>query len=646
MKDSKNFDYIKNEFDKENVTAPSALNVDRVMEKLNQSKQKKIKFYQTKAFKGTLSAVACIAIFLTAVTLTRPYFITKDKTPAEESDNQQVLNSFTDIDSIKKYVKKADRYNDTDTLKGGGNVILEPESAYDYGEGGMGGASTDYSQTYKQVENVDEGDIIKNDGEYIYWYVSESGVVNIYNKNGDVVSSIDDFEIESVAENDSSVEYEIDEFIADFYIYNDLLVVNTAKISLTADGSNDSTVTHIYDVSNAAEPKETNSFEQSGGYISSRMIGSELYIASNQYIYDYQCKKDSDYLPYVCNGKNGKREALSLDCISYGNNPSTASYLVVSAINIETGEKSADTKAIFGAGSEIYCNEDNMYIAMNDYDWGYTAKDTSYVDAKLQIVKIKLSENNIQFVATGEVEGNINDQFSMDEKDGNLRVATTSYENGGRQTNNLYVLDENLKELGRVTGFAKNESVKAVRFIGDMAYVITYHQIDPLFVIDLSTPSNPQIKGEVEITGFSSLLVPVDGNTILGIGYDTEIVDGAERSSGIKLALFDITNPEKPQVLDSKVLKDYTSVVQYNHRALLVNAQKGYYAIPYDIYNYENNDAKIGAVTFKVDSGKILITNDFSADGNEYAYESRCTYIDDTMYVLDSFGTVYTFNME
>lgn len=646
MKDSKNFDYIKNEFDKENVTAPSALNADRVMERLNQSKQKKIKFYQTKSFKGTLSAVACIAIFLTAVTLTRPYFITKDKTPAEESDNQQVLNTFTDIDSIKKYVKKADRYNDTDTLKGGGNVILEPESAYAYGEGGMGGASTDYSQTYKQVENVDEGDIIKNDGEYIYWYVSESGVVNIYNKNGDVVSSIDDFEIESVAENDSSVEYETDEFITDFYIYKDLLVVNAVKIILTADSSNDSTVTHIYDVSNVAEPKETNSFEQSGGYISSRMIGGELYIASNQYIYDYQCKKDSDYLPYVCNGKNGKREALSLDCISYGNNPSTASYLVVSAINIETGEKSADTKAIFGAGSEVYCNEDNMYIAMNDYDWGYTAKDTSYVDAKLQIVKIKLSENNIQFVATGEVKGNINDQFSMDEKDGNLRVATTSYENGGRQTNNLYVLDENLKELGRVTGFAKNESVKAVRFIGDMAYVITYHQIDPLFVIDLSTPSNPQIKGEVEITGFSSLLVPVDGNTILGIGYDTEIVDGAERSSGIKLALFDITNPEKPQVLDSKVLKDYTSVVQYNHRALLVNAQKGYYAIPYDIYNYENNDAKIGAVTFKVDGGKIVITNDFSADGNEYAYESRCTYIDDTMYVLDSFGDVYTFNME
>ena len=653
MKNYDDFDFIKNEFEKENINAPDALDENAVMNQLEGREQKKIKFYQSKAFKSVLSAAACVAVVITALAATMPRFSDKaDIVPNVDTENsQQVLNTFTSVRDIKSMVEKIDKNN---KIKGDALEEKAENESYDMSLAGFGGEQSSFAQTYKQVDAVDEGDIIKNDGKYIYWVDSSSNTVKIYSAKGKdtkLVSTIDDFEYDSTFDYSEAADY-TEEYISDIYIYNDTLIVNNGANHYNGSEFNYATKTHIYDISDKTSPKETNSFEQSGYYTSSRMICSQLYVVSNYNVNSYVCKDDNDYVPYVCNGKTAQKESIALNDICYAENPNTASYLVVSAINVETGKKSADTKALFGAGTDIYCNENNMFIAMNKQEWDDNGEKC---DAKVQLVKVQLTENDIQFAATGEVEGNTHNQFSMDEKDGNLRVATTSYNKDGKEINNLFVLNEKLETIGEVTGFAETESIKAVRFIGDMAYVITYEQTDPLFVIDLSDPAKPIIKGEVKITGFSSLLVPVDENTLLGIGYSTDGGDNdidMEITDGIKLALFDISNPEKPQVLDSYVMKDSTSEAQETHRALVVNADKGYYAIPYNSKYYEYDELSHGAITFEVKDARINVTNTFKTEDSKFesvtnsGYVSRCTYIDDTLYVIDDNGNIFSFTVK
>lgn len=646
MKKMNDFDFIKRKFEEENVTAPHGLDERAVMGMLDGRKQKRVKFYQSKAFKAFVSAAACVAVVLTAVTVVKPYLsdgdVTIDVAPPEQ---QQVLNTFTSVDEIKSAVKEIESVYYAYSDKGGALVDKEITDAIttEQPEGGAG--ETSFGDTYTQVDDVDEADIIKNDGEYIYYASTSRGCVKIYKPSGEdaeLVSTIDDF----LKVSDEYSEKPSDtENVYDIYVYKNILAVNTEKYEYHNKNTDDyydadvSTLVYLYDISDVTSPKKINSFGQSGTYISSRMIGNQLYLVTNDFIYSDECKDDFDYLPYVCNGKDSEKEPIKLSDISYGTSPSESCYLVISIIDVENAKKTTDTKAVFGAGTDMYCNRENMYITMNRLWSGYKGI-SECADSQTQIVKVNFSEGDIKFTAECEVPGNTHNQFSMDEKDGNLRVATTSYNEKGNEVNNLFVLDENLNKIGEVTGFAEDESIKAVRFMGDMAYVITYEETDPLFVIDLSVPTNPQIKGEVKISGFSSLLVPVDENTLLGIGYSTHTGEFSEVTDGVKFALFDISNPQKPAVLDSYVLKYATSDAQYNHHALLVNPQAGYYAIPYQRWDDEKAIDENGVIKIEIENGKINVANNFNIDSDENII--RCTYVNDNLYAFDYSGNVYS----
>ena len=264
----------------------------------------------------------------------------------------------------------------------------------------------------------------------------------------------------------------------------------------------------------------------------------------------------------------------------------------------------------------------------------------------------------------------------MNERDGYFYIATTG-QRDGMDVNNLFVLDKSLKETGKVTGFARDESIRAVRYIADKAYVITYEAIDPLFVIDLSDPAKPHIEGEVKIDGFSTLLVPVSKDTLLGIGYATgDNGYGGEFAAGLKLALFDISNPSEPKVIDSKEFENMNSPAQDTHLALTVNSKEGWYAIPYEIYRYvepepldgddviedsEEGDAEVeiieddGATTDIFAEGDSYVENGvlvFSADGKikvidqhklgkDFIY--RSVYIDKYIYALNGDGEAASF---
>ncbi|MBQ2569385.1 MAG: beta-propeller domain-containing protein, partial [Ruminococcus sp.] len=233
-----------------------------------------------------------------------------------------------------------------------------------------------------------------------------------------------------------------------------------------------------------------------------------------------------------------------------------------------------------------------------------------------------------------------------DEYNGKLRVATTSRDSEQNEINNLYVLDENLRQLGSVTGFAQNESIKAVRYINDTAYVITYEQTDPLFVIDVSDPSQPAIKGEVKISGFSTLLVPVDDNTLLGIGYHTtDITEGdaaMEMQDGVKIVTFDVSDKSDPKVLDTQIFENYYSAVQHDPKALLVNFERGDFTIPmskqeWTLDGWKNTSE---ALNFRVENGKIKIIDRYVSEkfSDQDSNLERCVHVGDNIYLL---GTHY-----
>lgn len=234
---------------------------------------------------------------------------------------------------------------------------------------------------------------------------------------------------------------------------------------------------------------------------------------------------------------------------------------------------------------------------------------------KTSIVKIGLDD--FQIKSTGSVPGRLLNQFSLDEYNGNLRLATTigqsRWEFGLNfediSVNDLYILDENLKTVGAVTDLGKGETIYSIRFIEDKGYMVTFKQIDPFFVMDLSDPKNPQVKGELKIPGFSSYLHPLSKTEILGIGRE---------ENKVKLSLFSVANPENPAEIARYPLDDYWSEIFNNHHAFLLDEKHKIFFIPGEkgyIFSYEGNELAL-----------LKIIEDFRP--------LRAAYINDYLYLI------------
>lgn len=593
------FDYIKGKFDNDNISVPDEISEYAILDKL--ADKPELKLYQKKSFKAVVSAVACLVLAVGVFASAAPQIgnnpvlgIGTVKNPT----HPEVLQSFDSYRQIQKLAEKAAIYDAFSDIAFGLGVdeVKTADSVADSSSN-----SSNHGDTYVQVNGIDEGDILKNDGRYMY-YVNLDNEIFIY-EGETLVSKIDDFKYDYANHEDYT-------YIEDIYVSGTTLVVNSSSDVCKGEKTECLTKSCIYDLKNIASPVCVEKFEQTGNYNSSRMIGDTLYVVSANYI--YCCNEPKDC--YIKTSMGEKEDVLSPSSIYLCDNAVANNYIVISAIDTKSCQRSAQTKAIYGCGTDIYCNEESLYIVIAN-------------NQNTQIVKASLNSDEISFVAKGEVKGYIHNQFSMDEKDGYFRIATTDGD-----ANNLYVLDSDLNKVGEVTGFAKDEDIQAVKYIGDTAYVITYEFTDPLFVIDLSEPTKPVIKGSVEITGFSSQLIQIDENTILGIGQDDSGCD-------LKLALFDVSNPSKPYVLDSIELDDTSSVAQYNHRAILVNKDKGY--IAFDFNSYEANEK--GAVTVTIKDGKINVSKRMVDIKNQVRYKfiQRVTFIDDTIYAFDEDGKIY-----
>lgn len=635
---SKDFDFLKEKFDNDGVRPPAEMDANFVMDKLEGKSPRVVKMPK-RTIAGVIGGlVACVAVFAIVVTSTNTPVI---KEPAPIIAEAGEIKAFDDYDSIRATLKEMgvnsklehnfgmmtdSVANSFQAMKGDtvDEAVSDSVSSHSFGE------------TYKQVSDVDEADIIKTDGKYIY--VLNENTVKIYSAKGDDSKLV------------KTVKVRKDDIYGDIemFIHNDKLII------ISANYEKDQTTAYIYDKSNVKDTKLIDKFSQSGTYSSSRMIGDNLYIVSDDYIETY------NDIPYVvCKDKDIKLSADSIVCVE---EPSHPAYLVVSKIdtaNMKSSTENYESKAILGASNNVYCNSDNMYITSTVYRDYYDVdyEDEIVVDEvdgdimevnpvyndQVQIIKVSLKDG-IKFVATTKVDGYIDSQYSMDEKDGYFRIATTCNNEKGVEVNNLLVFDEKLNEVGSVSGFAPTESIKAVKYIGDTAYVITYEQTDPLFVIDLKNPRNPKILGECKISGFSTMLVPIGDDRLMGIGYYTQDEDytDMEVQEGIKIALFDISDKTNPRVLDEQVFKGYSSEVQYQPKALVYDAEKGTYFIPYSTYAYDSDKYSTGVLGIKIDGKEIAPATRYKVNADEYDTIYRCTFVDDYLYMFNYSDDIFT----
>ena len=469
--------------------------------------------------------------------------------------------------------------------------------------------SSDYSMTNVQVDGVDEADIVKTDGEFIY-YISNQKIY-ILSKNLELISTID------------NINNEKEKFIPkELYINNDKLIIlgNYSKFStnnisnknteiinidesqeiLTDDviiNSENFAKAMVYDINKKDSPKLIREVGLDGFYINSRMINDNIYFVSSKNILYNNNLKDEEILPYTEDSiRDENKKMISYSDIAYFKDVNTYNYMIVGGFNINNSEE-IQTETFFGASDNIYANKENLYIT--------ELKIENNMD-KTIIYKFKLGENGIILECKGEVEGYLNNQFSMDEYEGNLRVATTISKNeiyydstdttivmGTNQdvSNKLTILDDNLKEIGKIENMAQDEKIYAVRFIGKIGYIVTFKQTDPLFVIDLSDPTNPIIKGELKIPGYSSYLHPYDDTHIIGIGYNTkENSSGGIVNTNMKISMFDISDLENPrEMYTMDIGEEYVySELEYNHKALFINKDKNLIGFPLT-YNGKNS---------------------------------------------------------
>lgn len=504
--------------------------------------------------------------------------------------------------------------------------------------------STDFaSSTNVQVQNVDEGDGIKVDNKYIY-YLSKQRLIILNAESAESSEKIAEINFE-----------EKNFYPVEIYVEKDRLAVlgndtsgDVTKTVSTEDkdlkcyayGPSDSkSGSIIYDISDRKNPKEIRKVMVKGIYTSSksRMIDGKIYFVATQYIGPVQRKleelNEDDYKPkYVDTLKGEEEQCIEFDKIYNIEEGSDSDYLMLVGIDLNS-DQDADIQTFLSTGGIIYSSEKNMYIATNEYEYD---EDYNETDRKVKILKFELKDGKFVYKAQGEVNGQVENQFSMDEKDDNFRIATITSE-----ANNLYVLNDKLEEIGKIEGLAQGERIYSVRYMGDKAYVVTFKQTDPFWVIDLSDTKNPKVLGEVKLPGYSTYLHPYDETHVIGFGY------GNEKQNELKLVMFDVSDLANPKVLFEIAVGDkYTySELLYNHKAAIFSKEKNIIAFPITSSAGKKVNSRAVIYGIDLDNGFVLKGEIGELIDNYEKQVRRIVYVNNNYYVL-SYVDVKVANMD
>lgn len=584
---------------------------------------------------------------------TNSVYITKNTSVPENKNILKTVGSKENLIALLEYNSKLYGYLWTDRFVAAedSNVTDKEEAAQQVPQ--EAGASQDHSDTNVQVEGVQEGDIIKNDGKYIYIKTGEKlKIIDSNPLNPKIVSTV------NVPENTS---------ISEIYISGNKLVVIgqnnyyyiMKEYEKSAVPAEDKTVDYImppryyddrtnvlvYDISSVEKPVLQRELLLDGNYLSGREINGYLYMVTTKYLNIYYDRQDVS-LPYYTNVLKNEKHEFTYDDIKYFPNYIDSRYMYTAGINLNDSSVEPDVDVYLGGSDTIYVSEGSLYAAVADYSYDYNIKQTELYSpgysTSTVVYKYELEKGNIKVATQGEVPGTIINQFSMDEHEGMLRIATTTGEVWNETSkNNMYILDENLKLKGKLEGLAPGERIYSTRFAGDRVYMVTFRQVDPLYVIDASDPSNPRAAGMLKIPGYSTYLHIVDEKHILGFGYDTKVSEwGGIVNGGFKMSLFNVSDIKNPKETFTEVIGEQGtySELLYNHKALMFSLNKGIMAFPINStaenYKTDFNGAYVYNMSLDNISYKTKISH-MDSDNYLYGYEvKRIIYIGDFIYTF------------
>ncbi len=551
-------------------------------------------------------------------------------------------------------------------------------------DAGLGGLER-VSETNVQVEAIDEPDIVKTDGETIY-YSPEDYYGPIFL---DEAIPIGDPEVAEDALKESYIMPEVSSAtkvvtafppedlasLPDIENYGELLLYEDTLLIFGL------TKVYAFDVSDPASPEKlwTMEYSDTGGLTAARLYNGTLYLITQTYVDAYD--------PCPMNLMTIGEETLTVDCTDIYHPPYSAPVDVtynVAKIDPRNGEIK-DNVSIVGSTftSIVYMSEDNIYLTyfypgdMISYVYGFmkenedlfpkalvdkvkklpnmdisdAAKLTELTtileeysrslssDEQLKLENdlydrfenyanehlgelentgiVKIGNENLTPDASGTIPGELLNQFSLDEYQGNLRAATTlgggsvmGFGSSTESKNEVYVLDKDLKELGKITDLGLDERIYSARFIGDKGYLVTFKETDPFYILDLSSPADPKMAGELKIPGYSSYLHPLEENLILGVGKEED---------NVKLSLFDVSDDNDPKELDKYSIQEYWTDVLDTHHAFLQDAEHKVFFIP----------GSKGGYVFSYDGDKLTMEKAVSG-----ITADRAIYINDYMYII------------
>lgn len=536
--------------------------------------------------------------------------------------------------------------------------------------------SGDYSTTNIQVEGVDEADTVKTDGRYIY--LIANGSVSIVN-----ASTPGDARVVSTTSIGNFSPAEL------FVSGGRMMVIGSISLQpFDPCGAEigypvkdcprpwphlQTSSIRLYDISDRENIQLLRTFDLEGSYKTSRLIGDTAYLVVNTYpdIWLIDGMKNAEDIIPLCreNGGSFKPAAEPTD-IGYIPPVSASSFTTIAAISMSDKDKGIVKETIAGNGQNVYASLDNLYIAQSCPGYYILRDDSGESVENTTVTKFELRNGDVKYASTGKVKGHVLNQFSMDEHNGYFRIATTLgevWDSKNPSANNVYVLDSSMNVVGALEDLAPGEKIYSARFMGDRCYMVTFKKVDPLFVIDLSDPRNPDVLGKLKIPGYSDYLHPYDETHLIGIGKDAVDASESDTSSrgldfawyqGIKMAIFDVSDVNNPVEMHKVVIGDRgtDSPVLSNHKALLFDREKGLLVIPITLAEIKGEKTALNQHGEYVFQGAYVydvgLQNGFDLRGRVTQYDSdevfrksgyyfhgdrsitRSLYIGDVLYTL------------
>ena len=618
----------------EGIEIPEQLTPQSVEEKLKREAQQK-KIRRRKIMIRWMEAAAVLAIVAAGGTQTELYKQWKEPALYSEADTASLMaeqdtessvqpeevtasGEFKQADSEEELYKTLQELEkQTGSYARGGDIMLLEESA-EIATMDAGVADTaanqkvtgeaDFSQTNVREAGVDEGDVVKTDGSYLY-ILKSSASVRIVDIRGTKMKEIAKIQPEK-----------LNESIEDLYLDGDrLMLVTTGYESSMEEAESDMytvnryqyTALTVYDITEREHPEMTGRITQEGDYLQSRKNGDYVYLLTQYSPSLGDSFEDSSVMPLV------NEQKLAISDVYLPDQTSQSDYLVASGINIQDPENVISSKAIVSGAADFYMSSDNLFICNNNWNDGKSST---------EILRFACEDGEITAGAMCELPGFLNDTFSLDEYQGYLRVLLTEDSNG--ESNSLYILDADMQVTGAIRDLADGETIRSARFMGTMAYFVTFRQTDPLFCADLSDPDNPQILSELKLTGFSSYLHPYGEHLLLGVGYEAEEETGSQ--TGVKLSMFDISDPSQVEELDKYVIKGASYLPSdYNYKAILADGEKNLIGFVCDgeylVFSYDEEKGFQNLLTYTMSDWEYW-------DGDA---SCRGVYAGDEFYIID-----------